>query len=230
MANTATLTIATNILTAPGEAFAAIKEKPAPWLPLLLVLLGSCLATYLYMNAVDYPWLLDQGLANSDLTEEERRQMVDTLTQLSPGVRAVGSAAIACIFYLAAYALCALYFTGVSFATNNGVKFGQWFGLLWWCSLPVVLSRLATVVNVLTGDMRFEIQPNPLAFGNLLGIDATNASGTVEAVLLQIDPTSLWALVLSIFGYQAFSQKSIVHAAAVVLAPIVVIVLISVVL
>ncbi len=229
MANTGVLAIATNIFTAPSEAFAAIKERPSPWLPLLLILLGYCLTTYFYMNAVDLPWLLDRQLANAELTDEQRRQAVDASMQIPPTALAAISAAGTCIVILIVYALTALYYTGVSFATNTGVKYGQWFGLVLWCSLPSVLGLLATLVNVLTGDMRFVVQEaiNPLAFGNLLAIDAANAS-TVERVLLSLDPTTLWSVVLSILGYQALSQKSIVHSTIVVLAPIAIIVLISV--
>jgi hypothetical protein len=230
MANTSALAIATNIITAPGEAFAAIKEKPSPWLPLLLVMLGYCLTTYLYMNAVDLPWLLDRGLENAELTAEQRRQAVDAMTQISPNLLAAGSAAGTCIAILIVYALTALYYTGVSFATNTGIKYHQWFGLALWCSLPTVLGLLATLVNILTGDMRFVPQEaiNPLSFGNLLGIDPTTITDIVQRVLLGLDPTTLWTVALSIFGYQALSRKSIVHSAIVVLAPVATIVLVSV--
>jgi len=229
MANTSALTIATNIFTAPGQAFAAIKERPSPWLPLLLVLVGYFAVTYSYMNAVDFPWLMDRQLQNADLTDEERARAVDGMGQVPPTVLAVGSAIVTCIGILIVCAIIALYYTGVSFATNTGVKFKQWFGLVWWCVLPIVLGLLATFVNVLTGDMRFVVQEaiNPLSFGNLLGIDVMTAAAG-ERALLSLDPTALWALVLSILGYQALSQKSLVHATVVVLAPYATIVLISV--
>ena len=230
MANTSALTIAANIFTAPGQAFAAIKERPSPWLPLLLVLLGYCAVTYFYMNSVDFPWLMDRQLQTADLTDEERAQTVDAMGQVPPAALAAISAVGTSIAIVIIFAIIALYYTGVSFATNTGVKFNQWFGLVWWCALPIVLGLLATFVNVLTGDMRFVVQEaiNPLSFGNLLGIDVANAATAVERTLLSLDPTTLWTLVLSILGYQALSQKSIVHAAVVVLAPYAVIVLISV--
>jgi hypothetical protein len=230
MADTSALTIATNIFTAPGEAFAAIKERPSPWLPLLLVLLGYCAVTYFYMSAVDFPWLMDRQLQSADLTDEQRAQTVDAMGQVPPAALAVGSAIVTCIGILIVFAIIALYYTGVSFATRTGVKFKQWFALSWWCALPIVLGLLATLVNVLTGDMRFVVQEaiNPLSFGNLLGIDVASAATTVERTLLSLDPTTLWTLVLSILGYQALSQKSIVHATVVVLAPYGLIVLISV--
>jgi hypothetical protein len=230
MANTSVLAIATNIITAPNEAFAAIREKPSPWLPLLLVIGLYCLTVYFYTNSVDLAWMLDRGLANAELTDEQRKQMVDSMTQIPVAAMAAGSALGTSIGILIVYALSALYYTGVSFATNTGVKYHQWFGLALWCSLPTALGLLATLVNVLTGDMRFVPQEaiNPLSFGNLLGIDPTTVTDTVQRILLSLDPTALWTVVLSIFGYQALSQKSIVHSAIVVLAPVALIVLLSV--
>lgn len=229
MANTGVLAIATNIFTAPSEVFAAIKERPSPWLPLLLLLLGHSATIYLYMTSVDLAWLLDRQLQAAELTDAQRTQAVDATLQVPASALGAIQAVFTCAIIVIIYAMTALYYTGVAFATNTGIKFKQWFALVSWCALPTVLGLLATLVNILTGDMRFVVQEaiNPLSFGNLLGIDAPNAS-TVERILLSLDPTTLWTVVLSILGFQAFSQKSIVHSTIVVLAPIGMIVLISV--
>jgi hypothetical protein len=69
---------------------------------------------------------------------------------------------------------------------------------------------------------------NPLSFGNLLGLDpGAPGTPTVQRVLLALDPTVIWTVVLTVLGYQALSQRSIVHAATVVLAPYVLIVLVA---
>jgi hypothetical protein len=95
--------------------------------------------------------------------------------------------------------------------------------------LPLLLGLLATIVYLLSADIRFVAQQslNPLSFGNLLSIDPAGKP-TLQAVLLSLDPTTLWSLVLSVLGYQALSQKSLVHAALVVLGPLFLIVLIVV--
>jgi hypothetical protein len=49
----------------------------------------------------------------------------------------------------------------------------------------------------------------------------------LQRVLLGIDVTVIWTLVLSILGYQAFTKSSIVKAATVVLAPLAIIVVIG---
>ena len=124
----------------------------------------------------------------------------------------------------------ALYFTGVSFATNDGVKYRQWFAMIAWSMMPVVFGLVASFVNLLVSDARFlpQEQLNPLSFGNLLGIDSEGAS-IVQRILLSLDVTTLWVVVLQIVGYQVFTQRSIVRAAVVVLGPLAVIVLVGVI-
>jgi hypothetical protein len=229
MANTATLTIATNIITAPGEAFAAIKERPSPWFPLLVIAIVAAVASYLFVDRVDLAWFLDTQIrAQGQMTDEERAQAVETIQNIPKAVYVASGIASSLIFYPVFFALAALYFTGVSFATNTGVKFKQWFALTAWCCLPFVLGLFATIANLLANDVRFMLPQtvNPLSFGNLLGIEAANTSG-VEGFLLSRDPTTLWVIVLIVFGYQALSQKSLVSSATVVLAPFALIVLLS---
>lgn len=230
MASTGSLSVATNIFTAPAAAFAAIKEKPSPWLPLLLIVVGYCVVSFLFLNGVDLAWFMDRQMqqAGSQLTEEQRAQAVEAALRISPMAYGAIGAVTSSLGIVIFFALCALYFLAVGTATKTGVKYGQWFGLVLWCALPILLGLLAVIVYLLTNDVRFVAQEslNPLSFGNLLSIEPEGAP-TFQRVLLQLDPTSIWALVLLILGYQAFSKKSIVHAALVVVAPIFLIVLLT---
>jgi hypothetical protein len=130
---------------------------------------------------------------------------------------------------LVVFAVVALYLTGVSFATNTGIKFKQWFAFVAWCWLPRILAIAATLVNLLVSEARF-MPPeavNPLSFGSLLALDGASGSA-MEGALLGLDVTVIWSVVLGIIGYQAWTQRSLTHATAVVLGPVVVIVLLSV--
>lgn len=226
MASTGSLSVAVNIFTAPAAAFAAIKEKPSPWLPMLLILAAYGLTAVLYVNGVDLPWMLDRQMqqAGSQITEEQRAQAVEVALRISPTTYAAIAAVTSPLGLLIFVALYALYLLAVGAATRTGIKYGQWFALCWWSSLPWLLGMLATVVYLATNDIRFVPQEalNPLSFGNLLSIEAAGAP-MLQRVALALDPTTLWAFVLLIMGYQAFSKKSIVHAALVVIAPLVVI-------
>ena len=71
MAQNTSVGVLVNILTAPQAAYAAIKERPNPWLPLLVLMIGTFIVQYAYMQAVDFPWLMDQQLqaGGAQLTE-----------------------------------------------------------------------------------------------------------------------------------------------------------------
>ena len=232
MSDSSSVGVLSNIFTAPTVAFARLKERPNPWLALLILMVGYGAVSYLYLQVVDLAWMLDQQMAQAgNLTDEQRKQAVDAALQVSPVVYSVIGAVATPISILIVVALVALYFTGVSFATNDGVKYGQWFAMITWALMPIVIGLAATFINLLVSDSRFIPQEklNPLAFGNLLGIDIAGLPRGQRG-LLSLDISAIWAVVLLVLGHQVFTQRSIVRAATVVLGPIVGIVLISVVL
>jgi hypothetical protein len=228
MADSSSVGVLTNIFTAPQAAFAAIKERPSPWVPMLILIVGTFAVQFVYMQSVDFAWLMDRQLEQGGLTDEQRRETVDAMTAIPPTVLGAAQGVSGAISLLIVYALFALYYTGVSFATHDGIKYGQWFALIWWCWMPGVFGLIASFVNLLVTDARFlpPEQLNPLSFGSLLALDGEGAT-MVERILLALDVTVLWAMVLQILGYQAFTQRSIVRATVVVLGPLALIVLIA---
>ena len=227
-ANLSSAAILTDIITAPARAFAAIKERPTVWLPLTIVILVYCAVSVAYTSSVDLAWLIDLQLQQAqNLTDAQREEAVKAALRISPAVYGVIGAVSAAIFIPIVFALTSLYYSGVSFVTGDGVKYKQWFALASWCAIPIVFGLLAALVHVLAGDARFMRQEelNPFSFGNLLGVDMTNVARSQRTVL-SLDPTLIWSVVLSILGYQAFSKRSLPFSAAVVLAPIVLIVVI----
>ena len=213
--------VLSNILTAPSLAFAAIKERPNPWLPLLLLMTGVFLQQFMYLQVVDFPWLMDQQLQQAgNMTEAQRAQTVDAMTSLPASAIGAAQGIGGALTILIIYALFALYYTAVSFATNDGHKFKQWLALIAWCSLPGLLGIIASLVNLQVTDGRFLLptQLNPLSFGSLLGVDQQGAT-VLETYLMALDVTVLWSLVLTILGYQAFTNRSTAASALIVLAP-----------
>lgn len=233
MAKDSSWAIAANVFTAPNDAYPVIKELRKALLPILALIVSLSAVSFAYTGSVDMSWLVEQQLAasNAELTAEQREQAARAAASMPVGVYgAIGAVSSSAIVLLVLF-LSALYYTGVSFVTNDGVKLKQWFALLCWCSLPIVLGVVAQLANLLVNDSRFMTQDelNPLAFGNLFGIDRTGA-GFVERMLLGFDVTALWSMVLMILGYHAWTGGSIVKAAAVVLGPLALIVVMSAVL
>lgn len=228
MSDSTSVGVLTNIFTTPSLAFAAIKERPNPWLPLLVLMIGVFVVQFLYMQAVDFPWLIDQQLQQAgNMTDAQRAQLVDATTKVPPSVLGAIQGASGALSILIVYAIVALYYLGVSFATNDKTKFQQWLALIAWCSLPAVLGYVASIVNLQVTDARFlpAEQLNPLSFGSLFGLEPKGAT-VVERILMALDVTVLWSTVLQILGYQAFTGRSIGVATAVVLGPLAAIVLI----
>ena len=230
MASNSFVTVAVNVFTAPAEAFAAIKERPRIFLPLLLVIATIAASQFLYVQRVDLGWLIDQQIQASgqQISDADRARTVEAVTRLPKpfygGITAVSTAIVLPIVF----ALVALYYTIVTFVRGDGVKYKEWFSLIVHCSLPTLLGVIATIVHLLVADARFMPQNeiNPLSFGSLFSIHPQGATA-VQTILLSLDPTSLWSIALSVLGYQAFSKASIVKATAIVFGPIALIVLIT---
>ena len=230
MTSTSSLAIATNIFTAPMEAFEALKDQPRVWFPIVVLVVAYTAVNFAYLYSVDLPWFMDAQMqaTGNQLTEAQREQAADRASNVSPAFFAVIGSVSTSGFVLLVMFLTALYYTGISFVAHDGIKLKQWFALVAWCTLPTVLGAVAQVVNILATDSRFMLQDeiNPLSFGNLLSIDRTGAS-IGQRILLGIDLTTIWGIVLTVLGYQAWTKSSIVKSLAVVLGPLALIVVIS---
>ena len=230
MADSSYVALATNIITAPSEAYLALKERPRVLLPVLVLLIGFSVVSFYFLSHVDMGFFLDNQLrsGNANITDAQREQAVAAAAKIPPLVYGALGAFSSSFFIFLIIFLVACYYTVVSFVTGDGVKLKQWFALLCWCALPQVLGIVAQLVNMIVNDPRFMLQDqiNPLAFGNLLSIDRTGAP-MVQRILLGIDVTAIWTLVLQILGYQSFTKSSYVRSAAVVLGPIALIVVVG---
>jgi Yip1-like protein len=230
MANSSYTALATNIFTAPREAFVALKEQPRVLLPVLVLLVGYSIVSFYFLSHVDMGFFLDNQIrsGNANVTDAQREQAVAAAAKIPPLVYGALGAVASNVAVFSIILLVAAYFTVVSFMTNDGVKLKQWFALLCWCTLPQVLGIIAQLVNMTVNDPRFMLQDqiDPLALGNLLSIDRTGAP-MVQRILLGINVTALWSLVLQVLGYQSFTKKPYATSAAIVLGPLALIVAIG---
>jgi hypothetical protein len=223
MATTSLLATAVNIFAAPNEAFPVIRERPRPMFPLALIILGFVLLTVTYVNLVDLPWYLESQMRASPavetMSDAEIAEAADAAAR-SPGFIATIGAVSTSIFVTILYVVFALYLWAASSIGKHGIRFVQAFALVCWCALPGLLGFVAGIVNLLTNDPTFMPQHliNPLSFSSILGIEPVPGSGG-QQILLGLDLTAVWAAVLMVLGYKAWSGKSLVVAATIVLAP-----------
>src|SRR5258706_3985692 len=154
--NLSSLSVLTDIITAPSRAFAALKERPTVLLPLLILIVINGAVSVAYTSSVDLGWMIDQQLQQAqNLTDAQRDQAVKAALRIPATVYGVIAVVGTAIVLPLLFALSSLYYSGVSFVTGDGVKYKQWFSLATWCAIPVVLGLLAALVHVLAGDARF---------------------------------------------------------------------------
>ncbi len=211
---------AANVIVAPGNALRRVREHPSFLFPLVLVLVPTSGVAFAYYSFVDVAWLFETQLQDALPDQQPPAALESGVTR---NIMRIGAAAGAAFVLVLTVTVWAAYLAFVSMITNDGHGFGIWFALVSWCSLPAVLAQLATVVNLIVSDVS-RLPPeqlNPLSVANLLGIDG-GSSGLVQFVTNQ-DPTTLWSLVLVVLGYHMWTQRSLPAAAAVVLAPCIVI-------
>ena len=222
MAEKSPLAVAGDLITAPNQAFAAIKERPSVWLPLVVLCVSYAAVAYSYMTSVDIGWFFDQQMRQSapEMTDLQREQAVRATTSVGGTTLGAISAVTGPLGLVLGLFIVALYLTGVGFVTHDGIRLKQWFAFSAWCALPIELGLIASLINILVGDARFMLQDqlNPLAFINLLNIDREGLTA-LERGLLSIDLTTIWATVLCVLGYKAWTNRSTAVAIAVVLGP-----------
>lgn len=211
---------AVDVIASPGEAFARLREKPTFLFPLLILMALNAGVVFWYYSLVDLAWMLEQqmqaavpeGQPPAALESSAARTVVGTVA----AVAAAGLFALALV-------VAAAYFAFVSMLTNDGYAFKSWFALVCWCSLPLVLTQLATIVNLIVSDVSHMLpqQLSPLSFANLLGVEPDTAAG--GQTFLNLSPILLWSLVLTVLGYHSWTRRSVLASSAIVLGPLLVI-------
>lgn len=225
MSMTSALATAVNVFASPGEAFRTIRERPTFLAPWLLICIATAAVNWFYISEVDLGWLIEQQLRAQTFIELTDAQIEDRVNAVADGGRGaliaqgvLGSFLVITLLML----IQAAYLKIVSAFRKDGVRYKQWFSLVAWTSLPVLLTSIATIIFVLTSDVRFVAQTgiNPLSFANLLQIDMSEA-GTGLSIALGLSPINIWSLILVIFGYRVLADSGLGSSIAVVLGPVI---------
>ena len=211
-----------NILTAPKDAFTAIREKPTALVPILLVILATASVQWGYYNAVERDFLIEELITQAQaFVNVPADQLRPNYENLSPTSLAIQSAVSIAIILPLIMALYAGYLSLISKFTYDEIRFRQWFSLSAWTSIPTLFAALSGWVVILTNsDGMISIQAiQPLSLNNLI----FRSEGAWAAMLSQINLVQFWSLFLCAVGYAQWTGKSIGQAAAIVVAPYVVI-------
>jgi hypothetical protein len=216
------LSLFTNLLSNPPQAFAALKERPNFLLPMLAILLAMAGYQLLYFTLVDYSWLIDQMVAQvnaqgGDPAAAEGIRNVPKTLMMVPGI--IGGV----IGLLVMQSIYAAYLMLVAKVNGDGFGFKAMFSLSWWASVPILFTLIASAVYVLMADEGrvFFDSANPFSLNSLIfNVDIANP---FRGLLTNIDVFAFWAWALATIGYKQFSGRSYLGSALIALAPHIVI-------
>lgn len=211
-------TLIGQVFTEPTKAFAALRERSNPALPLLLLILGSAALMVWYYQIVDMPWLIDQMLSASPQGDDPaaRAAMQQFMTPATMTVTTTVSIAIMLPVILL---LSAVYFLLSAKLVGSDIGFGKWFSFAAWAAVPSLLTLPAGALVLLMASNgqvgQNEINPltlNQLFFGLPLG---HRWAGLLDAIHLPL----LWSLAVTAVGYRVWTGKSTATAWIVALLP-----------
>jgi hypothetical protein len=216
------LETAVNIIAAPLEALATIRLKPTVLLPWAVIIIANTAVVFSYYSQVDLAWVLESSLeaALEDMGPRQRQAVADRMENLSLMDVAPAAAVAGAVILTVWLFLNSAYLAGVSLVTNDEFRRKQWFAMLCWCALPVVLGHLASVANIFLSDATF-LRPdrmNPLSFSSLLNLESA-LGNSLRQMLQSMDLTAVWSMGLTVFAYHAWTKKDLFKSALIVLAP-----------
>ena len=222
---------AINILVSPSEAFTELQQRPSKLFPLALILLSTMAVMFWYFTIVDFDWYIDDTLAVVNLDDEPTvigffadgeegqletaREQMASISQTTFKMFGIFSGAIGT---LAVYVLQSGYLSLTSAISGSGQKFGDWFSLVLWTSLPYMLSvvGMVTTIALSPNGQLGAYDLDPLTLANL-GMQSGNSSLT--AIFNGISLSMLWGIALTVMGYRQWLDCSLLKAMTVVLAP-----------
>ncbi|WP_444994578.1 YIP1 family protein [Aliikangiella sp. IMCC44359] len=215
------ISILTNIITSPQQAFKDIQHAYPILLPFLAVVLMNAVVVILLFASIDYEWYVDHMVEAQagELSRAEQDQTRAAFEMMSPSLMSGFGAGGVIVGIGIMYSVMALYFVIVSNVTNDGFQFKQWFSFISWTSIPTLIGALASLVIIITSS-NGQFAPesiNPLTLNELFfGLNPLKGVGSI---LAKVDITMFWSIALMTIGYAQWTEKSIGKAFGIVILP-----------
>jgi hypothetical protein len=205
-----------NVILAPSPTFARLKDKPRPWIPLLVTVLLTLAVSCWYVSTIDFAWLREHMLsAQGAAKPEARAAMEHFLTpkamMWSSGIGAVLGTPLLC-------ALVAVYYLLAGKVMGSGIGYGKWFGFAVWTSIPRLLTVPLSALQIMTSGGRLAPEDMNMVSLNYLVLHLS-ASSPWAALANGIDLTSLWSIALAAIGFKAWTGRSTAACVTVAVLP-----------
>lgn len=205
-----------NVILAPSPTFARLKDKPRPFIPLLVLILLTLAVSCWYVSSLDFAWFREHMLAaQGPMKPEARAAMAQFLTpktmMWSSGAGAVLGTPLIC-------AVVALYYLLAGKVMGTGIGYGKWFGFAVWTSIPRLLTVPLSALQILTSGGRLAPEDMNMVSLNYLLLHVPMSSPWF-GFATNLDLSSLWSIALAVLGLKAWTGRSTAACVTVAVLP-----------
>jgi len=205
-----------NVILAPSPTFARLKDKPRPFIPLLVLILLTLAVSCWYVSSLDFAWFREHMLAaQGPMKPEARAAMAQFLTpktmMWSSGAGAVLGTPLIC-------AIVALYYLLAGKVMGTGIGYGKWFGFAVWTSIPRLLTVPLSVLQILTSGGRLAPEDMNMVSLNYLLLHVPMSSPWF-GFATNLDLSSVWSIALAVLGLKAWTGRSTAACVTVAVLP-----------
>lgn len=213
--------LAWSALVEPSQAFAALRERPRFWFPLLAAALAYAVFFAWYYSRVDIAWLADHILGGDprlrQMSDEERAAAAQGL---SKGFLLGSSLLTVLVAVPLLRVLEALYFFLVGRAAAIEISFRHWMALSCWSAWPQVLAVVVMTVPLLL-KANGQVAPDAL---NLLSLNElffhVPLSSPWHTFVSTVTLLHAWSWWLSVLAVRRWTGRSWAFSAVFALVPV----------
>lgn len=214
--------VVSNMLLSPNLAWQQLREKSLIAPALLLQIVLTSAAIYLFYSGMSAEWLVEQQLLQAgDLTPAETEQARAMMAQTAAYTPIIGVVSVV-VMSLLMHAIFAGYYHLIGKMAGN-FNYSQWFAASVWSQMPLLLNMIGLMLLTLLAD-----NPNlPLSTANY---------ASVNQLLLQL-PSShayffltenlnlfyFWQVALLTLAFRQWCQFSLTKALLLAALPLVLI-------
>ena len=209
------------IILKPNQVFSRLKGTPNwSWLPFIVVIVMSALPQWLYFNTVDMEWYADKIIAMeyAGVSPSEQAQARHIMLQQDMG----SFTTFAVVFsVLLTYAIFALYLHKVTrIDEENILSFGDWYGFMWWATLPFAFfSAISVLIILFLGGP--QLSPEYLGLFSVAGLLGIPMESDWYGWAQGIGLDTLWVGYLIAVGVSRWTRLSTRQSYTIAAAPFV---------
>lgn len=211
------LTILGEMFYEPSSAFAQLKDRSRPWLPLLLLTFLSAAVMYWFCVTVDFTWFIDHMIAaNPDMQKPEAQAAMRRM--MTPSTFMMTTVGASLIMTPLITAVIAIYYLIAAKVMGSGIGYGRWFGFVAWISVPRLLTLPLMALQIATAHGKIAVEELNMVSLNYL-VFHLPASNHWFGLVNQLDLASIWTMVVSVIGLRVWTGRSSGTCVTVALLP-----------